>query len=261
MSKPIIEFTNLTVFRGERRVFANLSLSVLAGECVAVIGPNGSGKTTLLKLLSREIYPVVHEKASLRLFGEEQINIWQLREKVGFVSPEFQNQYETLATGYEVVLSAFFGSVGLYKHHDATDEQRQKADEALEALGLTELRNKQFLKLSSGQQRRLLLARAMVHKPELLVFDEPTNNLDISGAFHLIEDMRLLAKRGVSIVLVTHHIHEIIPEIGRVVGLYDGRIQFDGPKESIITSQNMSALFKIPLHVSQHKGYFQCTPD
>lgn len=261
MNKPVIEFKNVDAFRGNSKIFENLSLSINYGESLVILGANGSGKTTLLKLLSREIYPVVKPNSSLKIFGNENINIWELRKKVGFVSPEFQNQYETMSTGLDVVLSAFFGSVGLCGHHKPSKTQRQTAVTLMESLKISDLKHCVFLTLSSGQQRRLLLARALIHKPKILIFDEPTNNLDVGGSVQLLNDMRELANQGVAIILVSHHLHEVIPEIRRVIGLNNGKIQFDGEKNKVLTSVNLSELFNTPLCISQHKGYFQWTPN
>ena len=112
MSAPYFELVNGQVYRRDQRVFEDLSLSFSLGEHVAILGPNGAGKTTLLKLITREIYPVVREDSACRHFGETNIHLWALRARMGLVSHEFQNHYQAVATGWDVVISAFFGSVG-----------------------------------------------------------------------------------------------------------------------------------------------------
>lgn len=261
MSKPVLEIKNARVFRGQHRVFEDLSLSLYQGEHVAILGPNGAGKTTLLKLLTREISPVVRSGSYLKIFGQERVNIWQLRDKIGVVSHEFQSQYEAIATGLDVVLSAFFGSVGIHQHHHVTTDQTKIAEQALVKYHVWELRDRQFLQLSSGQKRRLLLARATIHNPKVIVFDEPTSSLDVSAAFQILNDMRELSAQGKTIILVTHHIQEIIPEINRIIALDQGAIYFDGEKSEILTSNRLSSLFKTPIRVSNQAGFYQWAPD
>ena len=256
----MIELKNIEAYRGNNHVLSDITLAINAGECVAILGPNGSGKSTLLKLLSREIYPVQNPESSLRLFGDELIDIWQLRKKMGFVSADQQAEFQTMDTGLDIVVSAYFGSLGIHTHHFPTEEQRQMALDVMRNLDIESLKDRPFCYLSSGQQRRLLLARALVHKPSVLVFDEPTSNLDITSAVKLLNDMRRLASQGLSIILVTHHIQEIIPEITRVVGLQEGKILFDQPKADALSSENLSGLFKTALSVSEQNGYFQWVP-
>ncbi|MFL0809787.1 MAG: ATP-binding cassette domain-containing protein [Agarilytica sp.] len=257
---PIFEVKNARVFRGMHCVFENLSLSFKEGEHVAILGPNGAGKTTLLKLITREISPVVHEDSHIKLFGQERVNIWQLRKKIGVVSQDFQSKYEALATGLDVVVSAFFGSVGLHQHQDVTQEHIKRAERELGRFGISNLRDRQFLQLSTGQQRRLLLARACIHKPRVLVFDEPTNSLDVSAAFQILQDMRNLAREGCTIILVTHHLQEVIPEISRVALLEKGKVNFDGEKHLALNSENLSNLFNTPLDVSKSNEFYSWTP-
>ncbi|WP_086932966.1 ABC transporter ATP-binding protein [Agarilytica rhodophyticola] len=260
MPSSILDIKNARVFRESHCVFDNLSLNINAGEHVAILGPNGAGKTTLLKLLTRELYPVVQAGSHVKLFGDDKVNIWNLRNKIGVVSHELQNQYQAIATGLDVVMSAFFGSIGLYRHHQYDEQQVHLAEQALARLRIESLRDRQFLQLSTGQQRRLLIARATVHKPEVIVLDEPSSGLDISAAFQIIEDLRELAKQGISLILVTHHIQEIIPEIERIVILKEGKINFDGDKSGALTSQRLSEVFQTPMHVSQEDGYYQWRP-
>lgn len=256
----MIELKNIEAYRGKTQVFKNLSFTVASGECVAIIGPNGSGKSTLLKLLSREIYPVANEQSKLLLFGETHINIWQLREKMGFVSSDFHARFEVLDSALDVVISAFFGAVGLRKNHNPTTSQKTIALETMEKLDITSLQDQPFYYLSSGQQRRVLLARALVHQPKVLIFDEPTNNLDISSSVQLLNDMRSLAKQGISIILVTHHIQEIIPEINRVIGLQNGDVIFDQEKSHALNQEKISALFGTQLHLTKAQGYYHWSP-
>ncbi len=257
----LFDIRNATVYRKDNLVFENLNLCIRLKQPTAILGPNGAGKTTLLKLLSRELYPVVKPDSYIKLFDNERINLWELREKIGLVSHDFQVAYETLANGLDVVLSAFFGSRELYEHHQTTAEQIQSAKLILSKLALDELQDSSFLKLSTGQQRRLLLARAMVHDPEALILDEPTAGLDLAAAAQLIGDMRTWCQSGKSLVLVTHHAQEIIPEIERIIFIKQGKIIQDGAKSELLNSDALSDLYDCKLKVKVLDGFYSIFPD
>lgn len=260
LSGSILSIKNATVFRKNTCVFDNFSLELQLGESVAIIGPNGAGKTTLLKLITRELYPVVKPGSHLKLFGEERVNIWELRKHIGIVSHEFQVGYQAIATGLDVVLSAWFGSVGVHGHHNVTPEQTDRAKQMMAELDITSLAENQYLQLSTGQQRRLLLARALVHEPEVLVFDEPTNGLDLKSGFQLLNEMRQHCQNGTTLILVTHHIQEIIPEIERVVCLKNGKVVEDGGKTSVLVNDRVSRVYDIPVNISQANGFYSVSP-
>lgn len=257
---PILDVQNAQVFRRNTQVFSNLSLTLRQGESVAIIGPNGAGKTTLLKLINRELYPVVQPNSFLKLFGEERIKVDDLRQKMGTVSFEAQITHDTLANGLHVVISAFFGSVGIHDHHQVQPHHTTAAKKIMDELGIAHLANRQYLLLSTGQQRRLLLARAMVHNPKVLVLDEPTSGLDLKSAFQLLADIRKLCNNGTTLILVTHHIQEIVPEINKVIFLKDGQVTQQGNKQSLLTDSALSALYDTAIHVSEHAGYYTAAP-
>lgn len=261
MNKPIIDIQNAHVMRGNKKVFQGLNLSITEGERVAVLGPNGSGKTTLVKLITRELYPIATSDSYIALFGDVHVNIWDLREKIGVVSNEFQNRYETLASGLDVVMSAFFGSVGIHGHHHVTEAQKVEALNWMRDFHIADLADAPFLQLSSGQQRRLLLARATIHKPKALILDEPTNSLDVKASFHILSDLQQFADKGVSLLLITHHIQEIIPDIERVILLKHGKIIFDGRKEEALTSKRLSNCFDTSLRVIRENDFYSWVPD
>jgi len=256
----IIKIHNATVFRGMHKVFSSLSLCLKTGENTAILGPNGSGKSTLLKLITREVLPVVASNSYCHLFGEDRITIWDLRKKIGIVSQDFQNDYRALATGKDVVISAFFGSIGLHEHNIVTQDMENQADKVLNNLDLVHLANRQYLQLSTGQQRRLLLARALIHKPKVLIFDEPTSGLDMKASFQVIDDMRELTQNGTTLIVVTHHIHEIIPEVERLVLLKNGAIVADGKKDKLLTDAKITELFDIQIQLKQSGGFYQAFP-
>lgn len=260
LQTPYLDIHNARVFQGQTQVFDGLSLQFFKGEHSCILGPNGAGKTTLLKLLTRELYPVVRPRSFVKIYGSETAILWELRQKIGFVSQDLQNRYDAHVKGRDVVLSGLFGSIGMHGHFNVTEEQQLLVDSTLEQHRLSHLQDRRFWHLSTGQQRRFLLARATIHKPEILILDEPTNGLDLKAAHALLAELRDLCQQGTTLLLVTHHIHEIIPEIARVVILKDGSVAHDGSKDSTLTDDLLSQAFDTPLHVQQFHNFYQAFP-
>jgi len=253
----MIDIRNVTAYLHDTRVFDSLNLHIKAGEKVAILGPNGAGKSTLLKLISRDIYPVVKEDSWVKLFGNDIVNLWDLRKKIGLVSQELQEDYTPYTTAFEVVLSGFFGAIGQYDHLQGDQAQLQRADKLLQLVGMNEHRDTMYQRLSTGQKRRLLVARALVHNPTALIFDEPCNGLDIRATADLFKLMRDFCQPGNSLILTTHHVDEIIPEIDRVVLLQDGQVAADGDKRSVLNSETISQLYGLPLQLSEQNGWYK----
>lgn len=257
MEPLLLDFENVYVQRGERCALKGLTLKVKAGEHVAVLGPNGSGKSTLLKLLTRECYPLLRPETRLSIFGQSNWNIFDLRSQIGIVSNDLMAQCTRDITGRELVLSGFFGSIGLWPNQHATPEMERSAQEAMEQLEVAELAGRWMDELSSGEARRLLIARALIHNPSTLVLDEPTTSLDLAAQREMREHLRKLAAGGVGLLLVTHHLEELIPEIDRVVLLRKGSVYLDGPKEDVLNSAHLSALFGVEVDVAIKDGYYR----
>ncbi|HEU4684656.1 MAG TPA: ATP-binding cassette domain-containing protein [Nitrospira sp.] len=256
----ILDIRRATVFRGDQCVFEDLSFTLDQDEHVAILGPNGAGKSTILKLLAGEVHPVHREHTSVRLFGETRWSVWDVRKRLGMVSHDLQHQYLDQTTGLKVVLSGFYASIGIYGHQDFSYGQLARADEVLADLGASELRDRRFGEMSTGEQRRCLLGRALVHDPPALVLDEPTSGLDLAATFHYLELVRRLMRKGKTLLLVTHHIHEIPPEIQRIVLLKKGRILEDGPKKTVLTEAALSGLFECSVALVEKNGWYQAVP-
>ena len=263
-TEALLELKHVTVMRGERAALDDVSLTVGAGEHVCILGPNGCGKSTLIKTITRECYPLAREGSSIKILGRELWNVFELRNLLGIVSPDLLAQCYTDATGRDVVLSGFFSSTRIFPHHQPEPEWLERAASAMERLGIAHLAHRAVAHMSSGEAKRTLIARALVHEPQALLFDEPSNALDLAAQFHLRDTMRALAAgnacraaNGLGILLVTHHVSEIIPEIERVVLLRGGRILADGPKDQILTAANLSSLFGVPVQLTRSDGYFQ----
>lgn len=257
---PYLELERVEAWQGPRPVLQGLDLRLNLGEHTVVLGPNGAGKSALIKLLSRELYPVVQAGSSLRLFGNSTVNLWELRGRMGHVSADLQAGYRPQVPAEQVVLSGWFGSMGIGRHHQASEPQRQRALKLLEQMGLGGLEHRPFGELSDGQRRRLLLARALVHRPELLVLDEPTNGLDPQARHLLLRILRRLAGEGTTLLLVTHQLEAVIPEISRAVLLKGGRIVGDGSIGELFTAERLSDLFDTPLQLVQRRGWRQLLP-
>jgi iron complex transport system ATP-binding protein len=253
---PLLELENVTVVRGQRAALRNISLRIESGEHVCILGPNGCGKSTLIKTITRECYPLAREHSAMRILGRERWDIFELRTRLGIVSPDLLTLCTTDSTGRDLVLSGFFSSTRIFPHHHPDANHLQRANAALARLGISHLADRPLVQMSSGEAKRTLIARALVHKPETLLFDEPSSALDIAAQLQLRETMRALARSGLAVVLVTHHVSEIIPEIDRVILLRGGQVLMDGPKHEVLTEGNLSELFGVDVHIHRGEGAF-----
>lgn len=260
MSTPYLDIQNARVYQGDTCVFDNFSATFQRGQNTCVLGPNGAGKTTLLKLLTRDLYPVVRDGSHVKIDGSETAVLWEVRKKIGFVSHDLQIRYDAHVLGRDVVMSGLFGAIGMHGHFDVKEHHQRRVDELLNQFDLSDLQQRRYWHLSTGQQRRFLLARALVHQPEILVLDEPTNGLDVKAAHTILQDLRGLARNGTTLLLVTHHIQEILPEVERILMLKNGSIFTDGDKAQVLNSTQLSALYDTPLALVEQNGFYQVFP-
>jgi iron complex transport system ATP-binding protein len=247
---------NVTVMRGENIALRDFSLTVGAGEHVAILGPNGCGKSTLIKTITRECYPLARAGSSVEILGRSLWNVVDLRGMLGIVSNDLMTQCTREITGFEVVLSGFFSSIGIWPNHHVTDEMRKKSAEVLTFLDAAQLAEKPVDEMSSGEARRMLIGRALVHGPKALLLDEPSTSLDLFAQHELRESVRKLARSGIGILLVTHHLSDIVPEIDRVILMRDGRVAADGPKEVTLTASALRDLFGVQVELARRDGYY-----
>jgi len=253
----ILDIQNAIVYRGRNRVFDDLNLRIEVGAHTAIIGPNGAGKTTLLKVLAREIYP---SGGKVNIYGKDRWNVWELRKHLGIVSADLQQNYSPHAQGSAVVRSGFYASIDTFGHQTFTDNQIETADRLARELGIEHLCETPFSRMSTGEQRRHLLARALVHNPETLVLDEPTTGLDLTGQFQYLETVRELMNSGKTLILVTHHIHEIPPEIDEVILIKKGEVLLKEKKDNALTDHYLSELFDVPVKVVSNNGHYNVAP-
>jgi iron complex transport system ATP-binding protein len=256
---PLLQLTDCVVLRDGRAILAVDSLTLRAGEHVAILGPNGAGKSTLIRLLTRDVRPVAHEDGTpaVLLLGRERWALSESRRIMGVVSNALQDDYAVAVTVRDTVTSGFFGSIGLYRHHVVTDAMLSRSDELLGLLGVTQLADRTMDTLSTGEARRALIARALVHDPAVLVLDEPTDGLDPAGQHHVLRAISEVARAGHAIVLVTHHVSDIVPEVTRIVMLRDGAVFRDGAKKGLLEDAPVSELFGFPAHLEERAGWYR----
>jgi iron complex transport system ATP-binding protein len=256
---PLVELKNVSVIRGDKKVLDAVTLSIGEGENVAILGPNGAGKSSLVKVIAREYYPVLSGgPVTFRFRDKEDWDIFDLRSHLGIVSNDLQYTFSRGITGKEVILSGFFSSIGLF-NREITPAMEEKTAHILRFLSIERLKDRPMNEMSSGEARRFLIGRALVFDPATLILDESTNSLDFSALHTFRKTLRTIAQSGTGIILVTHHLHDIIPEISRVVLMKDGRVCGDGEKPVMLTDDNIGRLFSVPMHIHNENGWYYAT--
>ena len=250
-----LEINHATVWRGETAALKDFRLNLTAGESVAILGPNGAGKSSFLKLLTGELRPEAKPDTHCRLFGEDLWSLEELRHRIGVVMPEEVARFDDAEIASDTVLSSLRGAYGRTRDMRFSKSEKSRALAAMVTMGVEHLHWRPFGALSSGERRRFLVARALVHEPEVLVLDEPSTALDFPASIQLLATFRSLHQQGRTLVWVTHHPGEIPPEINRVILLKQGSVFADGPKRSVLTDKMLSELFEVNLHVRWSRGW------
>ena len=254
----IIRFEHVNVAYENENVLHDIHLSIKEGEHTAILGANGSGKSTLLKLFSNDLYPRYSDSMKKEIFGKSVWDIWELKKHLGIITNDLHYQFSERApdlSGFEVALSGFFSSFHLYEHQGFKSEHTTKVEEVLAFLEITHLRNKRISEMSTGELRKCIIARALVHNPKAMILDEPTVGLDIKAQLGFVQLLRKIAQER-TIILVTHHLEEIFEEINHVVLIKQGSIYAQGPKEGLLNDAHLSHVFDIPLRVQCEKGRY-----
>jgi iron complex transport system ATP-binding protein len=256
---PLLEYRNVSVWNGEKQVLDGVSIVIREGENVVILGPNGAGKSSFIKTITRELYPLQKDPGSVfRIRGLDVWDVFELRHMIGVVSNELQHTFAREIRGKDVILSGFFSSIGLF-NHEITPAMDNKCEEILAFLEIGHLQDRLMTAMSSGEARRFLIGRALVHDPSMLILDEPTGNLDLHALHAFRRILRKIARAGTGIILVTHNLHDIIPEIARVVLMKDGRFCDDGLKSAMLTDEKIGRLFNAPVHIREEGGYYYAT--
>lgn len=253
---PLFSLRDARVVRSGRTILHVDHFDLAEGEHVALLGPNGAGKSTFIQLLTRETFPLHREEPPVRFRGQARPLLSDIKQALGIVSATMHDQVRVHLPVSDIVCGGLFGTLGLPNHVQETDEQRAQAQDALDRLGIADLAERDVMTLSTGQVRRVLVARELMSDPRILIFDEPCTGLDPEGMYHVRNTMRLLADEGRSVVLVTHYPEDIIPAIERVLLIKDAEVFADGPKEDLLTSATLSDLFGVPLEVEERHGWY-----
>jgi iron complex transport system ATP-binding protein len=260
---PFLHLAHVNVARGDNVVLHDINLTVNTGEHIAILGPNGCGKSTLIKTITCECYPIVQPETVVSIFGRERWDLTELKKRLGVVSSELPGKPTLHTTGRDAVITGFFSSSTLWPNLTVTPEMRALADEVLHQVDALELAEKLVGQMSAGQQRRIMIGRALVGSAsaangatQMLLLDEPSNALDLAAQADLRDLLRKLARQGTGILLITHHIADIPPEIDRVLLMKEGRIVADGPKSHLLTPEKLSDLFKTRVHITEREGFY-----
>jgi iron complex transport system ATP-binding protein len=262
--RSFLELEHVNVARGETVVLHDVNLTIGEGEHVAILGPNGCGKSTLIKTMTCECYPLALDGTRVSIFGRERWDLTELKKRLGVVSPELPGRATLKTTGRDAVLTGFFSSSTLWPNLTVTESMRERAEEVLALVGAMAIADKPVGEMSAGEQRRVMIGRALAGSgtsagSQMLLLDEPSNALDLAAQQGLRTMLRGLAQRGTGILLITHHIADILPEIERVILMRAGRIVADGPKAKLLTPQALSELFGVKVQVMERDGFFHAS--
>jgi len=265
---PVLALENATVIKGGRPVLHGLRLTIAPGQHTAILGPNGAGKSVLVGLLTHDERALAGDDgtAPVKVFGHDRWNVSELRPQLGVVSPALHHRFvsgnsEGRITGFAAVVSAFLASHGILRYGEVTEAMRRRAHEALRQVGASHLADRRLHEMSSGEARRVMLARVLAPAPRALVLDEPTTGLDLAARHTFMEQVRAIARAGTTLVLITHHVEEIVPEIDRVLFLKEGRLVADGRRAEMLTAARLSDLFETPVAVDTVDGYAYVRPE
>jgi iron complex transport system ATP-binding protein len=262
--QPLLELVNATVVKGGATILHALNLTIHDGEHTAILGPNGSGKSTLVKLLTHHEYAWAvddNQPPPVKVYGDDRCDVQQLRAQLGVISADMHQRFVTgnsagTLKAEDVVISGLFATHGFLSPDQINDETRSKAAKAFARVEAGHLAQKMMDEMSTGEARRVLIARALVTNPRALVLDEPTSGLDVVSRHRFLEQVENVGRAGTTLIFVTHHVEEIVPSVGRVILLKDGAVAFDGEKREMLTDARLTQVFGAPVFVEERGGRY-----
>ena len=247
-----LETKNISCFKNGYEVVKNLNLNLKYGENVILIGPNGSGKSSILELVNRSIYPVVKKNTVFRLFNQELINIWELRKKISIVNYDVRTRINPKLKVFDLICSGLYGKY--CKVATKSEIDVLLVEQLLKKMSITNLFNKYFSHLSEGEKQIVLIARALIKKPEILILDEPIANLDLKSKFYVLDQINELTKLNSKIICITHDISMVSEVYNRIIMLKDRMIIADGTQSETMNNNNINRLYGINIDICKHKG-------
>ncbi len=247
-----LEARNITCIKNGYEVVKDLNLKLKYGENVILIGPNGSGKSSLVELINRTIYPVIKNGAVFKIFNEELINIWGLRKRISVVNHEIRRRINPKLKVIDLINSGLYGKY--CKISEKTEKDYFLVEMLLKEMQIIHLSQKNFSYLSDGEKQIVLIARALIKKPDILILDEPIANLDLKSKFYVIDQINELNKLDTQIICITHDITMITEIYNRIIMLKDRMIIADGSQSKTINNKNINKLFDININIIKHNG-------
>jgi iron complex transport system ATP-binding protein len=242
----LIEINDVYLRREDNQILDGIHWKVNQGEHWVILGRNGSGKTTLLEMINGYLFP---SQGTVRVLGNVygQCDVREVRKQIGYISQSLLEKLALKDPVWEVVATGEYGYLRFYQ--DIPAELREKAEQVLQEIGLYRLRNNPLGSLSQGERKKVLLARALMTDPAILVMDEPCSGLDLYEREKLLDNMNGLARRNMTIIYVTHHIEEIMPIFTHVVLMNQGKIVAAGPKQSVLTPDHLISAYEVPIAI------------
>ncbi len=245
-----------SVRRDGKYILEDVSIHAEKGEQIAIIGPNGAGKSTLIDVIARRTYPLALDEYRSSVLGEERWMIQDLKMRMSLVSPSQDDFFTSAYPAREIVASGLYSSLGFDFHHAVKDSDWEKADAELEKTGMLSKKDRTMNTLSTGEKRRVLLSRAAITSPEILLLDEASSGLDFPSRADLRNTIAGYATTDRTIVMVTHELSEILPTTDRIVLMKKGRIVADGAKTELLRSDVLSDLFERKVTVAEKDGIY-----
>ena len=249
------EANEVSAFRNGYEIVKNLNIKFRKGERIIILGPNGAGKSSLVELINRNIYPVEKNNTILKIFNQKNINIWDVRSKISTVNNEIKSRFGSDLKVFDIIISGLHGKFCKIKNYKKEDEILAK--NLISKMMLQNISEKRFSFLSDGEKQITCIARAIINKPEVLILDEPSMNLDLKSKFFLIDKIQKLSEIGINILCITHDIGMITKAYNRIIFIKNKEIIQDGEPMKIMTSENINKLFDINIKLIESKNSWE----